>query len=220
VQNIGGIANATVLATSDIMHTLAFDTGPGNMLIDEALRYFTAGQQHYDVDGQMAAQGTVHQGLLGELLQHPFITQPPPKATGRETFGKAFLHSLIERANALGLTPAEVVRTCTEFTVEAIVHNYQQFILPHWPIAEVVVCGGGAHNPVLLGRLRERLHPCSISTPDDYGYPNETLEALLFAVLAYATLHRQPSNIPRATGARHAVILGKIVLAADRDQLV
>jgi anhydro-N-acetylmuramic acid kinase len=216
VQNIGGIANATVLAEPDLSHTLAFDTGPGNMLIDEALRYFTAGQQHYDVDGQLAAQGTAHQGLLSELLQHPFIAQPPPKATGRETFGKAFFHTLIERAHALGLPPADVVRTCTDFTVEAIVRNYQRFILSHWRIAEVVVCGGGARNPVLLGRLREQLHPCTITTPDDYGYPNEALEALLFAVLAYTTLHRQPSNIPRVTGARHPVILGKIIPAADK----
>ena len=216
VQNIGGIANATVLGGGDLLHSLAFDTGPGNMLIDEALRHFTAGQQHYDVDGQMAARGTVHQGLLAELLQHPFMTQPPPKATGRETFGKTFFQTILERSSTLGLTPADVVSTCTAFTVEAILLHYQQFIFPHWPIAEVVVCGGGASNPVLLGWLRERLRPCPVTTPDDYGYPNEALEALVFAVLAHATLHGQASNIPRATGARHAVILGKIVPAAGR----
>jgi anhydro-N-acetylmuramic acid kinase len=211
VQNIGGIANATVLAEPEVLHTLAFDTGPGNMLIDEALWHFTDGQQHYDVDGHMAAQGTVHQGLLTELLQHPFITQPPPKATGRETFGRPLFRSVLERSHTLGLAPADVVSTCTAFTAESIVLNYQQFILPHWPIAEVVVCGGGACNPLLLGRLRERLQPCPVTTPEDYGYPNAALEALVFAVLAYATWHGEPSNIPRATGARHPVVLGKII---------
>jgi anhydro-N-acetylmuramic acid kinase len=123
-------------------------------------------------------------------------------------------HSVLERSHALGLTPADVVSTCTAFTVESIVLNYQQFILPHWPIAEVVVCGGGACNPVLLGRLRERLRPCPVTTPDDYGYPNAALEALVFAVLAYATQHGEPSNVPCATGARHPVILGKIIPAS------
>jgi anhydro-N-acetylmuramic acid kinase len=216
VQNIGGIANATVLAAADVMHTLAFDTGPGNMLLDEALRYFTAGQQHYDVDGQMAAQGRVHPELLAELLQHPFITQPPPKATGRETFGREFFHTIRAHSQTLGLTPADVVSTCTAFTAESIVLNYQHFIFPHWSIAEVVVCGGGAYNPVLLGRLRERLSPCAVTAPTDYGYPNEALEALVFAVLAHATHHGYASNIPRTTGARHPVILGKIVPAAGR----
>jgi anhydro-N-acetylmuramic acid kinase len=216
VQNIGGIANVTVLADADISATLAFDTGPGNMLIDEALRYYTGGQQHYDANGQMAAQGRVHQGLLSELLQHPFVTQPPPKATGRETFGQALFLTVRERAQALGLPPADVVRTCTAFTVEAIVYNYQRFVFPHWSIAEVVVCGGGACNPVLLQMLKGRLQPCAVTTPEAYGYPNAALEALLFAILAHETLAGYAANIPRATGAQHPVILGKIVPAARR----
>lgn len=216
VQNIGGIANVTVLADLDVLHALAFDTGPGNMLIDEALRHFTDGRQHYDANGQIAAQGTVHQGLLTELLQHPFITQPPPKATGRDVFGKTLLHTVLERAHTLGLAPADVVCTCTAFTAESIWLNYHRFIFPCWPIAEVVVCGGGVHNPVLMRMLQDRLRPRVVTTPEDYGYPNDALEAILFAVLAHATLSGHPSNIPRATGAQRPVILGKIIPAAGR----
>jgi anhydro-N-acetylmuramic acid kinase len=214
VQNIGGIANATVLADPDVMQTLAFDTGPGNMLIDEALRHYTAGRQHYDANGQMAAQGVVHQGLLTELLQHPFITQPPPKATGRDVFGKTLWHTVLARAHALDLSPADVVCTCTAFTAESIVLNYHRFILPRWPIAEVIVCGGGVHNPVLMRLLSDRLRPCMVTTPAAYGYPNDALEAIVFAVLAHATLMGYASNIPCATGAQHPVILGKIVPAS------
>lgn len=213
VQNIGGIANVTVLAEADPGAILAFDTGPGNMLIDEAVRHFTAGRQHYDIDGRMAASGKTHRALLSELLEHPFLARTPPKATGREMFGRGLWQEILRRAHDLRLSPAEVVCTLTAFTVEAIGRNYDQFVLPHWPIAEVVVCGGGANNPVLMRLLQERLPACAFTTPDDYGYPNATLEAVLFALLAHATVHGQAGNIPRTTGARHPVVLGKIVPA-------
>ncbi|GIX47280.1 MAG: anhydro-N-acetylmuramic acid kinase [Candidatus Tectimicrobiota bacterium] len=209
VQNIGGMANVTVLAEGTV--PLAFDTGPGNVLIDEAVRHFSGGTRHYDANGALAAQGTVHEGLLAELLQHPFLQQPPPKATGRETFGPALWREVLARSQALGLAPADVVRTCTAFTVEAIYANYRRFIFPRWPIAEVVVCGGGAANPVLMQLLRQRLQPLLVTTPEDYGYPNEALEAILFAILANETIHGQAANVPCATGARRAVVLGKIV---------
>ncbi len=211
VQNIGGIASVTVLASTEVSRLLAFDTGPGNMLIDEAVRHFSEGKRHYDAGGALAAQGTVHQGLLAELLQHPFIRQPPPKATGRETFGARMWRSVLARSQALGLTPADVVRTCTALTVEAITLNYQHFILPYWPITEVVVCGGGVENPVLMQMLRDRLAPLPLTTPETYGYPNAALEAVLFAILANETIHGQPANVPGATGARRPVVLGKIV---------
>lgn len=213
VQNIGGIANVTVLATPDVQALLAFDTGPGNMLIDEALRHFSGGQQHYDTGGQMAAQGSVHQELLAALLAHPFITQPPPKATGREVFGQTLLRTVLERASAFRLSPADVVRTCTAFTAASILLNYQRFIWPRWTIAEVIVCGGGVYNAALMRLLHEGLQPCLVTTPETYGYPNAALEAILFALLAHATVHGQPTNIPGATGAQRAVVLGKIVPA-------
>ena len=211
VQNIGGIANVTVLTAADIMHTLAFDTGPGNMLIDEAMCHFSNGRQRYDAEGRMAAQGVVHRGLLTTLLQHPFLTQPPPKATGRETFGAVLWQTVLQQANALGLSPADVVRTCTAFTAESVVLNYDRFIFPRWGVQEVVVCGGGVDNPTLMQLLRQRLHPCPVTTPDDYGYPNAALEAVLFAVLANETMHGYAANVPASTGANRPVILGKIV---------
>jgi anhydro-N-acetylmuramic acid kinase len=213
VQNIGGIANVTVLAAPDVQGLLAFDTGPGNMLIDEALRHFSGGQQHYDAGGQMAAQGRVHQELLATLLAHPFIAQPPPKATGREVFGQTLWRTVLEHASTFRLSPADVVRTCTAFTAASILRNYQCFIWPRWTIAEVIVCGGGVYNAELMRMLHEGVQPCMVTTPEAYGYPNEALEAILFALLAHATVHGQPANIPAATGARRAVVLGKIVPA-------
>ncbi len=211
VQNIGGIANVSVLASPDIMQTLAFDTGPGNMLIDAAVQYVTKDEQDYDIDGRIAAQGLVHDGVLTTLLDHPFLRQQPPKATGRETFGVPVWQTILQHAQASALPPADIVRTCTAFTVESLVLNYEQFIFPHWSIEEVVVCGGGAANPVLMAHLRERLAPCAVTTPEDYGYPNAALEAMIFAVLANETWHGHPTNIPRSTGAQHPVVLGKIV---------
>lgn len=213
VQNIGGIANVTVLADSAPSDRLAFDTGPGNMLIDEAVRHFSGGQQHYDAGGEMAAQGRVHQELLATLLAHPFITQPPPKATGREMFGQALLHTVLERASAFGLAPADVVCTCTAFTAASVLRNYERFIWPRCTIAEVIFCGGGVYNAELMRLLRDGVQPCVVTTPEAYGYPNEALEAILFALLAHATVHGQPANMPSATGAQRPVILGKIVPA-------
>jgi anhydro-N-acetylmuramic acid kinase len=211
VQNIGGIANVSVLTETDVMQTLAFDTGPGNMLIDEAARYATGGRQYFDDGGQLAAQGQAHAGLLSELLQHPFIAQAPPKATGREAFGKALWKQIRDRADDCNLSLADLARTCTAFTVESIAQNYERFIFPHSAIDEIIVCGGGAENPLLMELFRHRMQPITVVTPEHYGYPNAALEAIIFAMLAHATMHRRPSNIPRTTGAAHPVILGKIV---------
>lgn len=213
IQNIGGIANVTVLAGATASDIIAFDTGPGNMVIDAAVSHFTHGEQYYDAGGEMASQGTVHPGLLQDALQHPFLAQAPPKATGREVFGKHFFHSVLAQAETLGLAPTDIVRTCTALTATSIAENYRRFILPRWPIAEVVVCGGGACNPVLMQMLREQLTPRVVTTPEHYGYPNEALEAILFALLAHATWHGIPTNFPSVTGAQRPVVLGKIIPA-------
>lgn len=210
-QNIGGIVNVSALTAPDVMQTLAFDTGPGNMLIDEAVRHATGGQQHFDAGGQLAAQGQTHAGLLSELLQHPFITQAPPKATGREVFGKDMWQHIHDRVVAFHLSPADIIRTCTAFTVESIALNYEQFIFPHHAINEIIVCGGGAENPLLMQLFRQRVQPIPVVTPEHYGYPNAALEAIIFAMLAHATIHNRPSNIPTTTGATRPVVLGKIV---------
>ncbi len=211
VQNIGGIANVSALTETDAMQTLAFDTGPGNMLIDEAARHATGGQQQFDADGQLAAQGQVHAGLLAELMQHPFLVQDPPKATGREDFGRDLWQRIRDRAADFNLSPVDIARTCTAFTVESIALNYERFIFPRWAINEIIVCGGGAENPLLMQLFRQRVDPISVVTPEHYGYPNAALEAIIFALLAHATRNRRPANIPRTTGATHPVVLGKIV---------
>ena len=211
VQNIGGIGNVSVLANADPLHTLAFDTGPGNMVMDEAVRHYTHGEQHYDAGGELAAQGTVHPDLLEALMAHPFVAQAPPKATGREAFGRHFWRDVLTRAETLNLSANDVVRTCAAFTAESIGLNYERFIAPHTAIDDVIICGGGAENPVLLEMLRQRLHPTPVYTPDAFGYPNQALEAILFALLAHATVRGRPANAPRTTGATHPVILGKII---------
>lgn len=212
IQNIGGIANVTVLTGENLQNTVAFDTGPGNMLIDEAVRHFTQGQQGFDCDGKMAAAGKVDAGLLRELMQHPFIAQPPPKATGREAFGAQFFQQIVSRAKELKLTAEDVVATCTAFSAESIWQNYSAFILNRWSLDEVVVCGGGAQNPVLMDMLTERLPAsCRISTPESYGYPNAALEAVLFALLAHATIDGITASMGSTTGTLHPTILGKII---------
>lgn len=111
----------------------------------------------------------------------------------------------------LKLSPADIARTCTAFTVESIALNYEQFIFPNWAIDEIIVCGGGADNPLLMQLFRQRVDPIPVVTPEHYGYPNAALEAIIFALLAHATLNRRPANIPSTTGATHPVVLGKIV---------
>jgi anhydro-N-acetylmuramic acid kinase len=207
------MANVTVLADADLHGLLTCDTGPGNMLIDEALRDFSGGQQHYNAGGQMAAQGRVHQELLATLLAHPCITQSPPKAAGREVFGQALFRTVLECASALQLAPADVVPTCTAFTAASILDNYCRFIWPRWPITEVIICEGGVYNAELIRLRRDGFAPCPVASPATYGYPNEAIEAILFTLLAYATVYGRPGNVPGATGVRRAVVLGKIVPA-------
>ena len=120
---------------------------------------------------------------------------------------------MLERASTFGLSPVDIVCTCTAFTAASILRNYQYFIWPRWAIAEVIICGGGVYNAELMRLLRAGVQPCPVTTPETYGYPNEALEAILFALLAHATVYGQPANVPGATGAQRAVVLGKIVPA-------
>jgi anhydro-N-acetylmuramic acid kinase len=201
----------TVVADADMHGLLTCDTGPGNMLIDEALRDFSGGQQHYGAGGQMAAQGRVHQELLATLLAHPFSTQSPPKAAGREVLGQALLRTVLERASALQLAPADIVRTCTACTAASILDNYHHFVWLRWTITEVIICGRGVYNAEWMRLLRDGLAPCPAAPPEAYGDSNEVLEAILLTLLAYATVYGRPGNVPGATGVRRAVVLGKIV---------
>ena len=222
-QNIGGIANVTLLppvavtqepsSQIDILsasthNVLAFDTGPGNMLIDEAARLATDSEWNYDHDGALAAQGKVDKSLLAKWMTEPFFHQRPPRTTGRELFGTQRAAEYWSQASQRGLSPGDIVATLTALTAASIEHAYRSF-LPVFP-DEVIVSGGGASNPTLMSMLAERLRPAYVTTSKEYGLGIEAKEAVAFAVLAYETWHRRPGNVPSATGASHAVVLGSI----------
>ena len=215
-QNIGGIANLTYLPALDVDEVpFAFDTGPGNMLIDDAAWRATDGEQRYDMDGKLAVQGKVNSTLLAQLMQEPYFAQRPPKTTGRERFGAQLGQEIWERATAQNMQPVDIVATVTAFTAASIEQAYRLY-LPAFP-DEVIVSGGGANNPVLMQMLRERLAPAQVNSSTTVGMHPEAKEALAFAVLAYETWHRRPGNLPSATGARRPVILGNITFQASYE---
>ncbi len=217
-QNIGGIANVTYLpptrATAGIdTHPLAFDTGPGNMLIDDAIQRCTNGAVTYDDDGAFAATGTVAAGFLEELMREPYLAQPLPKTTGRERFGRQYGERIWERGQELGLSHADLVATVTAFTAASIARAYRDF-LPHRP-ESVFVSGGGARNRTLMKMLSDDLNPdgtiqTKVLSTDEAGLPADAKEAIAFAVFAYETWYGRPSNLPAATGATHAVPMGTV----------
>ena len=214
VQNIGGIANVTYLPPDDDpAGVLAFDTGPGNMLIDYAAGQATAGTQTFDQDGLLAASGQVDGALLAGLMAHPYLAQSPPKTTGREQFGVTLGTEIWTRALAQGLRGEDIVATLTAFTAASIADAYRRF-LPHMP-DEVILGGGGANNPTLVAMLNQRLAPSHVTTHETIGLSTKAKEAMAFAILAYETIHGRPGNLPSCTGARARTVLGKITPRAD-----
>ena len=211
IQNIGGMGNVTFLPPLDNARDvpIAFDTGPGNALLDSAVGHFTGGEQTYDRDGRLAMQGRVDEDWLAQLLQHPYYARGFPKTTGRETFGTRAAQELIAQAAARGLSRAEIIATLTALTAGNIADAYQRFAPA--PIREVILGGGGRHNPVMVGMLRQLLAPARVLTHEDIGMDSDFKEALVFAVLAYETWHGRTGTLPAFTGARHASILGQIV---------
>jgi anhydro-N-acetylmuramic acid kinase len=212
VQNIGGIANVTFLppaaAQSDVV---CFDTGPGNMVMDGVVRILSGGREGFDRDGARAARGEVRERLLSELLEHPYLKRRPPKTTGREEFGQRFAEQVVERGRALGIGDDDLVATVTAYTAECIGLHYDRELRPQARIDEAVLYGGGAHNATLVALLRERIAPTPLRFHDEFGIPGDAREAVTWAVLADESLAGRPANIPRASGARHAVVLGKLV---------
>jgi anhydro-N-acetylmuramic acid kinase len=187
---------------------MAFDTGPGNMLIDEAVRLATDSAWNYDHDGVLAAQGHVDEFLLLDWLAEPYFQQKPPRTTGRELFGIQRAAEYWSQASRRGLGPNDIVATLTALTVRSIEHAYRTF-LPTFP-DEVIVSGGGARNPTLMAMIADQLSPARLTTSEEYGLGIEAKEAVAFAVLAYETQHKRPGNIPAATGASRAVVLGSV----------
>ncbi len=218
--NLGGIANFTYLppaaATPEGGAPFAFDTGPGNMLIDYAASRATSGALGYDRDGELAARGEVDEALLAELLAHPYLVARPPKTTGRELFGAQYGAEVWERGIGLGLTSGDMVATLTAFTARSIRDAYERF-LPVWP-AQTIVSGGGADNPTLMAMLEVALAPSELVRSDALGLPAGAKEAIAFAVLAYETLADRPGNLPAATGATAAVVLGDITPGRPRTR--
>jgi anhydro-N-acetylmuramic acid kinase len=204
IHNLGGISNLTYLSSSaNPDEVFAFDTGPANCLIDEAVqRHFGL---EFDEGGTLAAAGRVNSRVLVELMKHPYFKQPLPKTTGREVFTL----SEIERMVALeSLAPRDLVATLTAFTAESIAQAYRDFVLSK-ELDDILVAGGGAFNPTLMMMLRERLQ-VPLKTFEDVGWESKDREALAFAVMAYFAHYGLANTLPSATGARHAVVAGKV----------
>jgi anhydro-N-acetylmuramic acid kinase len=200
--NIGGIANITVIpAGARPDQLLAFDTGPGNMVIDALARKFTRGRLNYDRGGRIAASGHVDRGLLKELLRDRYYRARPPKSAGREQYGAEFVARLERSRRSL----PDLIATATALTAATIA----QAVEPHAPV-DLIVSGGGAHNPGIMGHLAALLPDVAIATSSDYGVDVDAKEAIAFAVLAYATWRGRPSNLPSATGAKRPVLLGSV----------
>ena len=208
VQNIGGIANVTYLpAGCSVREVIAFDTGPGNALLDLAAARATSGRLRFDEDGRLASQGEVNATALAQLASltevAEYLRRPPPKSTGRELFSSA----LVEGLESAGCHGADLLATLTQFTVDGIVAAYDRFL---GPVDEVIVGGGGARNPELMRRLREMLPHSQVLVHEDFGIDGDAKEALAFAVLGYETLRGRAGNLPSATGASRPVILGSV----------
>jgi anhydro-N-acetylmuramic acid kinase len=207
--NIGGIANVTVIPACATPQTaFGFDTGPGNMVIDALVQHFTRGRKNYDTGGCLAAQGRVIEPLLAGALELPFFRRKPPKSAGREQFGQDFVARYFLRRR---IAAKDLLRTATELTARSVVDALERFVFPRTDIHRLVVSGGGAHNRLLLSRLRKLLPHLSLQLSDDYGLPQDAKEAIAFAVLADRNLSGLPGNLPAATGAERAVVLGKVV---------
>jgi anhydro-N-acetylmuramic acid kinase len=215
LQNIGGIANLTyLLAGAGAEDVVAFDTGPGNMVIDAVVKHYTDGEFTFDEDGSIASGGSVDAQLLDELLSHPYFDRKPPKTTGREEFGEVFALRFLREARDRGLGFEDAVATATALTIETIARAYEGLLPEGSDIDEVYVSGGGAKNRFLMESLSSRLDPVPVLEYDDLGIPGEAKEALLMAVLANEHVSGNPANLPSATGARRAVVLGSLYPAS------
>ena len=212
--NIGGIANVTVLpADAELEAVSAFDLGPGNMLLDGAVSFLTGGSERFDRDGRRALAGTADEAWVARLMKHEFVRRQPPKSTGREEFGTAYLAELIAE---MELSADDLLATLTAFTAGAIVYGIQNFV--EAPVEELWVSGGGVHNACLMQLLGNALPQTRVSPIDALGVSADAKEALCFAVLANETALGRCGNLPGATGARRPAILGVIAPANAAGQ--
>jgi len=204
--NIGGIANVTAIPpNARPADVSAFDTGPGNMVIDALTAEFTKSRERFDRDGRIAATGRLDRRLLDRLLADPYYRQLPPKTAGREQYGATFIARLKQR-----LPLRDLITTSTALTAATIALGIERLIQPRMRVDELIAAGGGVHNRTLMGYLQAFLPGVRIAWTTDFGIDPDAKEAVAFAVLAHETYHQRPSNLPSATGAGHAVILGKV----------
>lgn len=203
--NIGGIANLTAIPANGAPEdAIAFDTGPGNMVIDQLVAIMTRGRDTYDRGGRIAAAGRVDRGLLDTLLRRRFYRERPPKTAGREEYGREFVSELL----ATGLRKQDLIATATALTPATVAQGILRFVKHR--VDELVVSGGGVHNSTMMGYLQAFLPEVRLRTSAEFGVHPDAKEAVAFAVLAHETWHRRPSNLPSATGAKRAVILGQV----------
>ena len=215
--NLGGIANITVLPrAAKPQQVFAFDTGPANMLIDALVAHFTRGRQRFDKNAQLAAQGRSNPALLDELMRDPYLKLAPPKSTGREYYGHAYVKKILTLGLRYRATPNDLIRAATIFTTLSIVEALNRFVLRKTKINQLIVSGGGAHNPLILAQLSAALPGIEVVPSSRLGVPEDAKEAFAFALLAYETFYQRPANLPSATGARGPAILGKISYAPPR----
>ena len=237
--NLGGIANVTVIpARAKPQDVFAFDTGPANILLDALVSHFTRGRQRFDKNAALARRGHLNNALIYRLMKDPYLKLPPPKSTGREHFGARYVKDLLSFARKHDIRPAELLYTVTYFTAESVVDALRRFVFPKHKISQLIVSGGGAHNPLLMSQLNALLqltapaktsslrqprvakstrhfpsHSIEVIPSTRFGIPESAKEAYAFALLAHETFHHRPSNLPSATGATRPAILGKISYA-------
>lgn len=210
LQNLGGIGNITVLpAGAGPEDTFAFDTGPGNMVMDQLTERMTGGRLRYDEGGALAAKGRVHAGLLAWMLSDPFLQKAPPKTTGREYYGKSYVDALEKKAREMNVSHTDALATAARFTAECVAAALRDFCDPKPDF--LVIGGGGSRNPTLLSHFRQALS-IPVLLNEDLGFDSDAKEAVAFAILANECVHGVCNNMPAVTGARHPVVMGKITI--------
>ena len=216
LQNLGGIGNLTALpANAGPLDVVAFDTGPGNMVIDQLMQALF--HKRFDRSGRTGARGKVLTTVVNAMLRAKFFALPPPKSAGREQFGTEYTTRFLAACREAGGSPEDTIATATALTAQSVAVAYRSFLFKNMRRAPVdfIVSGGGARNLLLMRLLREQLEPigCTVQASDALGLPAEAKEAAAFALLAYETWHHRPGNIPSATGAARPVVLGEITYA-------
>lgn len=209
LQNIGGIGNVTILPKNCTLDQVtAFDTGPGNMVMDALTVILTKGEQSFDESGRLAASGKVNEDLLAYMMQDEYLRRKPPKTTGREYYGKRYVQGLLDFCGKHEISLTDCLATATRFTAESIRVGLTSFS-EYYP-DQLIVGGGGSRNPVLLRHIRDCLPGCRVMTNEDIGYDSDSKEAVAFAVLANEAFEGITNNVPSVTGASHPVVMGKI----------